>query len=190
MINKFKTFGVYSKTSILPDNENQWSIFSPETSMTEIVNSTEAWFRAEVTPNLINLLLQYRNEDIGRLENEIASLKNEIAQVKKQSGRVSVQIKNLYNDKLELKEPLNIILEQDSGSFVASSVDIDAYGIGDSEKEAIKDLGDNIEDLYFTLKKEGKEKLGPDMLKISNFISSIIRSTKNATKSSRGKASV
>lgn len=134
-------------------------------------------------------ILKDRNIDIARLDNEIAILKGELTKIKKQSNSINTPIKNLYSDRLTLKESLNIILKEEDGYFTVTSPDLDIYGVGDSMQESIKDLGENIEDVYLTFKKEGRNKLGPDMLKVWEFMSKTIKE-KHATKGRGGKKSL
>jgi|SRR3989344_2169328 len=147
----------------------------------EISSPTESW--NDLAPNIMARMIE-------RLNNRVSSLEIEVAQIKKQANTVIIQIKNLYSEKLILKEPLNILLQDENGYFTATSLDLDLYGLGDSTQEAIKDLGENIEDIFFTFKAEGKNKLGSDMLKIWNFMRLVLKEDKNATKSRRGKKSL
>lgn len=157
--------------------ENPWIAFQAK----ELASSpTESW---SDLPEVIAQIIRLRSSDIVRLSNEVNSLKNEVATSKKRA--VSTQVKNIYSNRLLLKEPLNILLEEDGGNFVVNSLDLDIYGVGDSTQEATRDLGENIEDVYFTFKKEGKENLGPEMLKIWNYMSEILQENGNTAKNKR-----
>jgi hypothetical protein len=87
----------------------------------------------------------------------------------------SSQIDNLRNEKLELIKSLNINFEKDGDQTIVNCADLDLYGVGDTEQEAIQDLCFQIEDLYFVLKEDGEEKLGPHMLRVWKFMKKIIK---------------
>lgn len=80
-------------------------------------------------------------------------------------------IHSLHNSRLELKIPLPISLENDGYQFIIYNPDIDIYGCGETEYEAIEDLRQSIVDLYFDLK---EEELGTDLQKIFEYLQSVV----------------
>ena len=86
-------------------------------------------------------------------------------------GRKVFRISSLYNFHLNLHAPISVSLEYDSYQFIAYAPDLDIYGCGDSEYEAMEDLRESIVELYFDLK---EEMLGSDLPKIWEYMNSII----------------
>ena len=101
----------------------------------------------------------------------------------------TVSLANLRSLKIKLKEPINVFIEKKSSEIIINCLDLDLYGVGDTDQEAIKDLSESIEELYFILKKEGNSRLGPHMLNIWNFMKDRFIET-NAVKSKRGRKSL
>jgi len=80
-------------------------------------------------------------------------------------------IRDLHDSRLCLREPITISLENDGYQFIAYAPDLDIYGWGDTEYEAIEDLRQSIVELYFDLK---GEKLAPSLRKIWDYLNSIV----------------
>jgi len=99
---------------------------------------------------------------------EIDGLKKSIEGI----GRQKVLfISSLHNTHFHLKTSISVSLEYDSHQFIAYAPDLDIYGCGDTEYEAVEDLRESIIDLYLDLK---EEKLGPDLQRIYEYLSPII----------------
>lgn len=86
--------------------------------------------------------------------------------------RKSFFINTLHNSSLELIIPIPIVLDNDSYQFIAYSSDLDVFGCGETEYEAIEDLRQSIVDLYFDLK---EEKLGSDLQRIFDYLQSVVK---------------
>jgi hypothetical protein len=91
--------------------------------------------------------------------------------LKKIEGRKSLFIRSLHNPHLELSDSLPITLENDGYQFIAYAPDIDIYGCGETEYEAIEDLRQSIVELYFDLK---QDKLGDDLKGILEYLNSVV----------------
>lgn len=85
-------------------------------------------------------------------------------------------INSLHNSHLNLRAPISVYLEYDSYQFIAYAPDLDIYGCGDSEYEAMEDLRESIVELYFDLKEEA---LGSDLQKIWEYLKLIITENEN-----------
>jgi len=81
-------------------------------------------------------------------------------------------VNSLHHSSLHLISPVSISIEYDGYQFIAYTPDLDIYGCGDSEYEAIEDLRQSIVDLYYDLKNES---LGKDLQKIWEYLRSIVR---------------
>ncbi len=98
----------------------------------------------------------------------------------KQSKQVLLGNLRCFN--LRLKQPLLVLIERNEKEFVCDCPDVDIYGVGDTEQEAIVDFSENLEDFFYLLKKEGEKKLGKQMIHIWRFLKTIIEET-DATES-------
>ena len=83
----------------------------------------------------------------------------------------SVSISTLHDLRLRLRQQITVSLEYDGYQFIAYAPDLDIYGWGDTEYEAIEDLRESIVELYFDLK---GEKLAPSLRKIWDYLNSIV----------------
>ncbi|MDI6791417.1 MAG: hypothetical protein QME81_00925 [bacterium] len=81
-------------------------------------------------------------------------------------------INSLHHSSLHLISPVAVSVEYDGYQFIAYTADLDIYGCGDSEYEAIEDLRQSIVELYYDLK---NEPLGKDLEKIWEYLSCIVR---------------
>jgi len=91
--------------------------------------------------------------------------------LKKIEGRRSLFIRSLHDSRLEINVPLPVTLENDGYQSIAYAPDMDIYGCGETEYEAIEDLRRSIADLYFDLK---EEKLGADLQRIFEYLRSVV----------------
>jgi hypothetical protein len=106
---------------------------------------------------------------------ENATMDSLIIQVKElctQIGRTkNLLISTLLSERLELRTPLPVLLEHDGEQSVALSVDLNVYGWGPTEEDALDDFRQAVEDFYFTLK---SEQLGDDLKRRFSYLASII----------------
>jgi hypothetical protein len=106
---------------------------------------------------------------------ENATIDTLVTQVKElctQLGRTrNLLISTLLSERLELRAPLPVLLEHDGEQYVASSADLNVYGSGPSEEDALDDFRRAVEDFYFSLK---GEQLGDDLKRRLSYLSSIV----------------
>jgi len=81
-------------------------------------------------------------------------------------------INSLHSSNLSLITPIAISLEYDGYQFITYAPDLNIYGCGESEYEAIEDIRVSIVSLYYDLK---EERLGQDLQNIWNYLQSIIK---------------
>lgn len=113
-----------------------------------------------------------------QLEKEIKGLKELLVsdflpQIEKVMEKKSILIYSLSSPLLKLKEPLAVHLEYDKEEVVAFCYDLDIFGYGESEIEALDDLRKTILDLYYELK-ENKDNLGILPERIWDYLSFIV----------------
>lgn len=78
-------------------------------------------------------------------------------------------LNSLRSKKLRLKKPLLILLKETPEGFIAELSDINMWGHGTIEDEAVENLCLDFEDLYFCLKKE-QANLGKEMQRQWEFL--------------------
>jgi hypothetical protein len=93
-----------------------------------------------------------------------------------------ILLSNLRSFNLDLKQPLLALIEYGENEVICDCPDVDIYGVGDTEQEAIIDFSENLEDFYYLLREEGEKKLGNQMLHIWRFLGKVIKE-KDATES-------
>lgn len=117
-----------------------------------------------------------------QLEREVRDLRelltsNLLPQMERVLEKKSILIYTLHSPSLKLKEPLAVHLEYDKEEVIALCYDIDLFGYGETEVEALEDLRSTIEDLYYELK-ENESNLGILPQRIWGYLSSIIEEKK------------
>lgn len=96
------------------------------------------------------------------------------AQTKEKQSK-QVLLNNLRCLSISLTQPLWAVIETNGTEVICDCPDIDIYGVGETEQEAIIDFSQNLEDFYYLLKDAGEEKLGPQMIYIWRFLEKIIK---------------
>ncbi len=114
----------------------------------------------------------------SRVEDEIKRLRelllsDILPKVIESSKRKSVLVLSLHNPLLKLNEPLIAHLDYDEEGVIAFCYDLDIFGHGDTEGEALEDIRKTISDLYFELE-SNKDNLGPLPKKIWEYLSYIV----------------
>ncbi|MGQ9625639.1 MAG: hypothetical protein ACUVV0_01875 [Anaerolineae bacterium] len=95
--------------------------------------------------------------DLALLAGEVQKLKDFILdellpRMERIGERKPLLLYDLRNDKLKLVEPVAVLLEYDEKQVIAVAYDLDVFGYGETEMEALDDLRRTIVDLYLTLK--------------------------------------
>jgi len=112
------------------------------------------------------------------LEKEIRDLKHILTsellpKVSLIYNRKQIFIHSLHHPQLKFKEPVAVFLEDDGEQAIALCDDLDVFGYGDTESEALDDLRRTIADLYFELS-ENCQTLGPFPQKIWGYLTQIV----------------
>lgn len=76
-----------------------------------------------------------------------------------------VTLESLTDGRLRLREAIAVKVLEESGQIIAAAEELNEYGSGDSQAEAITELQYAIADLYFSLE-EDKDRLGPGLQKV------------------------
>lgn len=118
------------------------------------------------------------NADLALLAGEVQKLKDFILdellpRMERIGERKPLLLYDLRHDKLKLVKPVAVLLEYDEKQVIAIAYDLDLFGYGETEMEALDDLRHTIVDLYLTLK-ENKDTLGAGAQKVWAYLSSIV----------------
>lgn len=76
-----------------------------------------------------------------------------------------VNLKHLPDSRLRVREPIEVKILEESGQIIAEAEELNEFGSGDSQTEAITYLQYAIAELYFSLE-EDKDRLGPGLQKV------------------------
>jgi hypothetical protein len=80
---------------------------------------------------------------------------------------------SLRHPLLRLRSPLAVSLVHDGMQSIAAAYDLDMFGYGDSDSEALDDLRRSVVDLYATLK-DNSASLGPLPQRIWEYLSEAV----------------
>jgi len=115
---------------------------------------------------------------LEKLEEEIKGVKeflvNELSpRVEKLARQRPLLLYSLRHPQLKLSSPIAVSLEDDGMQIIAAAYDLDVFGYGETEGEALDDLRRTITDLYFTLKDDANA-LGPMPHHVWEYLSDIV----------------
>jgi hypothetical protein len=99
-------------------------------------------------------------EKMKSLREEILNLQRIIVESARKVSARNIYIQNLRHPNYTLRRSIPVSLESEENKIIANCYDIDMYGSGDNEEEAIDDLCEVIVEYYESLKAD-KENLGP-----------------------------
>lgn len=68
----------------------------------------------------------------------------------------TVNVEKLNHPELELYHPLPVTIEEDVNNFIANYSEIDSFGCGSTEAEAISDLLNELTETYLDLEQHAK----------------------------------
>ncbi|MFH0774077.1 MAG: hypothetical protein V2A53_01085 [bacterium] len=103
------------------------------------------------------------------LEKEVIGVDELKEIIRKIERKKALFINSLHSSNLNLQGAVPVSLEYDGDQFIAYSPDLDIYGCGESEYEAMEDVRASIVDLYYDLK---EERLGQDLQNIWEHLQS------------------
>ncbi|HID61608.1 MAG TPA: hypothetical protein EYP49_02505 [Anaerolineae bacterium] len=115
---------------------------------------------------------------LEKLEEEIKGVKDFLVselspRMEKLVRRHPLLLYSLRHPQLRLSSPIAVSLEDDGVQVIAAAYDLDVFGYGETEWEALDDLRRTITDLYFTLKDDARA-LGPMPRRVWEYLSDII----------------
>lgn len=113
--------------------------------------------------------------DVTELKEQIK--REIITELKRESVREQIiPIQFLESERLKLRQPVVVSLgySQEGGIWVVDCPELNLYGEGKDESQAIKDFKVVLEEFYFSLKKD-KEKLGSELKQKWNILQKVIQ---------------
>lgn len=93
----------------------------------------------------------------------------------KDSYQISYSIAALHDPRVELVRDIPIAVEFFEGVVTAWNSDLEEWGTGKTETEAVDELRASIVEAYFLYKDEGEGGLGPIPIRHWRYLKSIIR---------------
>jgi hypothetical protein len=98
---------------------------------------------------------------LERLGEEIRQVRDFLAgdlslKMERLSRRRLLLLYSLRHPRLRLRNPIAVSLEDDGAQVIAFAYDLDLFGYGETEGEALDDLRHTIVDLYLTLRENVK----------------------------------
>ena len=162
------------KSQFISKTQNNGYFFASETSLDELrspwassSDDTSRLWRYEMEQKVNDLTIALA-EQTQKVDQKIAHVVENFAK------RTIIPIQNLRSPKLQLIRPMYAVLEYDADVYVVSCDDLNLYGYGKIEQEAIKDFCKEIEYWYFDLKKS-HTKLGKTMKNAWLYLREIIK---------------
>lgn len=119
------------------------------------------------TPGEYTAIIPPQNRDINKLKVELISVKREVMELKarvdnltQQPAFVTSKIHSLPSEEYELKAPIDVIIEIYSDEALAVIPELELYGEGRTEMDALSDLKLELIDLYENLVDMSDDELG------------------------------
>lgn len=114
---------------------------------------------------------------VGKVSFDLRSYQNIVRlRVCDRLDRKTILISDLGDPRVFLVHALPLFLETIDNQVTAFSYDLDEFGVGANEDEALHDVKADIVDLYFLLKGE-HDKLGPLPQRHWDYLKSIVQET-------------
>lgn len=129
-------------------------------------------------PTYPHSLFEPSHQIVFQLSNEIRVLLEEVKELRSELRSrpiaSSVLLSNLNTNSLSVQNPISIILEEYDEECLAIWPEVNAHGLGSTLNEAISDLKQNIENLFFNLSNRDEESLGELASETLNTLNSYI----------------
>jgi len=110
---------------------------------------------------------------------EIAELRERIMKLERKQEQQIIPIQFLESKKLNLKQSMfvSLVYYPEDEIYIADCPELDIYGEGKDESQAIEDFKVALEEFYFDLRKD-KQKLGADLKRKWDILEKVIEETK------------
>jgi hypothetical protein len=103
----------------------------------------------------------YQNLAYQNLQDQIVEIQKRLESLESALNTYHIEIYDLANEEYSLKSPVQIVIERyDADEFIARFPELDIFGPGETEPEAVLNLKNEIVDLYDELIALDEKELG------------------------------
>ena len=162
------TLATNKKGNIISFQEPIYKRWSSVVFPEEEIDIREFFSRYQIS---LDLEIQDLKDQINLLSSRVS---DQFQVIQNLQNRRIIPIQNLRSRKLRLINPLYVNIEYEDSIHVVFSEDLNLYGYGEIELNAIRDFCKEVEYLYFDLKKS-KGKLGKAMKENWNFLKDVVK---------------
>jgi hypothetical protein len=113
--------------------------------------------------------------EIAELRAQKKNLQERLEKIEQKKNQQIIPIQFLESEELELKTPIIVSLyySEEGGGWIVDCPELNLYGEGEDERQAIDDFKNALEEFYFSLKKD-KGTLGPGLRRIWGILQKIV----------------
>jgi len=142
---------------------------SPWSTIKEI--SSQETFEIERKPQYV--YVDVHGAEIAEIKERIEKLEKKLEE---REGQQIIPVQFLDSEKLELKKPIYVSLSYgvEDEVWIIDCPELNIYGSGQDETEAVKDFKIILEEKYFDLKQD-KAKLGPALQQEWSLFNKIVK---------------
>lgn len=131
----------------------------------------------------VKVKIEGLSENMDGLRSEVLSCKECINRLSDEfSGRPIIKETQLFEigEGVEVLQPIPIVIEETEEEVIASFPEIEAFGVGAGEAEAIRDLKEEIRKLFFELENISEDELGKLPISWKRVLLKVVKNIGNA----------
>lgn len=127
---------------------------------------------------------------VDDLTSEVESVKSELQQCKEGINTILDELREKpitkqtelfeIDETLELIKPIPVVIEEYSDEVIAAFPEIEAFGVGSGEAEAIRNLKEEISKIFFELENISEDELGKLPLTWKRVLLKVVKNIGNA----------
>lgn len=162
MSDKVKGIGIFSETE--PLEWGGWDLLPVDVSESEVrkgLKFVDELELSEIKGQVDELVsaVEYVKSDLQKCKKGISKILNELKELKEKPVIKQTELLDI-DDGLEVIRPIPVVIEEYDDEVIASFPEIEAFGAGVCEAEAIIDLKNEIRKIFFELEEVGEKELG------------------------------
>lgn len=162
MSDKVKGIGIFSETE--PLEWGGWDLLPVDVSESEVrkgLKFVDELELPEIKGQVDELVsaVEYVKSDLQKCKKGISKILNELKELKEKPVIKQTELLDI-DDGLEVIRPIPVVIEEYDDEVIASFPEIEAFGAGVCEAEAIIDLKNEIRKIFFELEEVGEKELG------------------------------
>jgi len=165
----YNSFQFAQNFMLPPQNQNFQNFPSSPWSIVEETIPQET-FEIERKPQYV--YVDIHGAEIAEIKEKVEKLEEKLEEREKQQ---IIPIQFLESEKLLMKQPIvvSLVYSFEAGLWIVDSPELNLYGEGADEIQAVHDFKTVLGEFYFSLKKD-KEKLGSELKKKWDILQQII----------------